>query len=241
MNQLVITVVFAAVVLSASAAIVPLNKAPWLSSFTFSLGQKCLAVAISDQFSLTSAECVYNAKLTELNYTTIFGATHKVSKVFIHPKWSNGSIENNIAVIKLKQSSLLNSFNIDSIALPQDNAWRSHQSNSIVVNGWRMVDDDIFDNVTLKKSELSLSSKSHCQSTYGMLNYDKLLCVDSSKNAGVCQGDSGGPMTVTVDGKHVLVGLTSFGPASGCVNDQPRVFTNINTYLDWIQKKIMLH
>ena len=49
--------------------------------------------------------------------------------------------------------------------------------------------------------------------------------------AGGCSGDSGGPLMGVVDGKQVLVGLTSWGSAQGCDRGKPTIFTRVSYYL----------
>ena len=39
-----------------------------------------------------------------------------------------------------------------------------------------------------------------------------------NEGRGQCQGDSGGPFTVEENGKHILVGVTSFGYGCAKVN-----------------------
>jgi Trypsin len=52
------------------------------------------------------------------------------------------------------------------------------------------------------------------------------------------QGDSGGPL-VYLDSANatVLIGIVSFGSASGCAT-APSVFVRTTAYLDWISEKI---
>jgi len=58
--------------------------------------------------------------------------------------------------------------------------------------------------------------------------------------AGGCNGDSGGPLMGVVDGKQVLVGLTSWGSAHGCDRGKPTIFTRVSYYLKNISNGIVL-
>merc|ERR1711953_914399 len=55
-------------------------------------------------------------------------------------------------------------------------------------------------------------------------------------NKGACQGDSGGPLTYQVEGRHVLIGATSFGPGCGQSITSYSAFTRVSFYTDWIYK-----
>jgi secreted trypsin-like serine protease len=56
--------------------------------------------------------------------------------------------------------------------------------------------------------------------------------VESSKT--FLQGDSGGPlMFLDADGKHILIGITSFGAAISCTG-YPGGNTRVTSYLGWI-------
>jgi hypothetical protein len=47
--------------------------------------------------------------------------------------------------------------------------------------------------------------------TLGIGSDTNLLCFSQADNTGTCQGDSGGPSFAAIEGKTVLVGVTSFG------------------------------
>ena len=47
--------------------------------------------------------------------------------------------------------------------------------------------------------------------------FDDMICIESS-GRGICKGDSGGPTTTEVDGKHILVGASSWSKGCGKVS-----------------------
>ncbi len=47
-------------------------------------------------------------------------------------------------------------------------------------------------------------------------------------------GDSGGPLTTKIDGKDVLIGVTSFGARVGCKRGYPARYSRVSYFLDWI-------
>lgn len=66
------------------------------------------------------------------------------------------------------------------------------------------------------------------------------LCAgpnDPARPADSCQGDSGGPLTWQGPGRRsYLVGLVSWGPAKTCGGGSPGIYTNVASYLDWIER-----
>ena len=66
-----------------------------------------------------------------------------------------------------------------------------------------------------------MHSSSFCASSNGFLK-------------DTCEGDSGGPLVVEVEGKKILIGITSYG-SKGCDSpDFPGYFTKVSNFTDWI-------
>jgi len=63
-----------------------------------------------------------------------------------------------------------------------------------------------------------------------------LTNVISEDHKGICKGDSGGPLTYQVEGRHVLIGATSFGSECGTSGTFRSAFTRVSFYTDWINK-----
>ena len=64
--------------------------------------------------------------------------------------------------------------------------------------------------------------------------------AESKATAAVdCVGDSGGPVIAEINGKHVLVGVISWGQGCGVDNDHfPSVYTRVRCYLSWIHETL---
>jgi len=72
--------------------------------------------------------------------------------------------------------------------------------------------------------------------TYKEKIFDDMIC-GVNEGRGQCQGDSGGPFTVEENGKHILVGVTSWG--LGCAKDGlPGVKSSIAIHREWIEEII---
>jgi V8-like Glu-specific endopeptidase len=81
--------------------------------------------------------------------------------------------------------------------------------------------------------ELKNRTSVSCESL-GIGSDTNLLCFSQTDNKGTCQGDSGGPSFASIDGKSVLVAVTSFG-------DQQCASYGANTRVDIEQQFMVQH
>lgn len=67
---------------------------------------------------------------------------------------------------------------------------------------------------------------------------DQTICAgDMAGGKDACQGDSGGPLFVTSEGRHVQVGLVSWG--EGCARPKlPTIYTRVSSHADWIRQTV---
>ena len=97
------------------------------------------------------------------------------------------------------------------------------------------------------KASLIGYNTNECSKLYDTLqiniNKNSQLCAIGEVGQDSCRGDSGGPL-MAIDtikpGKIFiyLVGLVSFGPTPCGKENWPGVYVKINSYIDWIEKKI---
>lgn len=93
---------------------------------------------------------------------------------------------------------------------------------------------------TLKKVSVNLINAEECHEKYQYDVNDLQVCA-GSKNHGTCNGDSGGPlMCKNSEGAYVLKGIVSYGEKH-CAYLRPGVFTNVNKFVDWIEKTQKQH
>ena len=70
---------------------------------------------------------------------------------------------------------------------------------------------------------------------YGSMDWERIICIDTTGGMGTCNGDSGGPLMVG-DASGPLTGITSFGSIFGCEVGAPACFTAVPSYLDWLNE-----
>ncbi len=77
-----------------------------------------------------------------------------------------------------------------------------------------------------------------------LASLDSLLLGFQDGNHGICEGDSGGPAFMTINGKELIVGITSFG-LQGCPLTSPQAGieagndTRVDIYADFIDKHVI--
>lgn len=77
---------------------------------------------------------------------------------------------------------------------------------------------------------------SECVRSYNsQIIRDTTICAKGNEKESVCNGDSGGPLVLKSDNR-TLIGVTSFGRASGCDDGIPQGFSRITSYLQWIEE-----
>ncbi len=66
------------------------------------------------------------------------------------------------------------------------------------------------------------------QTSTPLIDYDSNFIEFGTGQKGTCEGDSGGPAFLTLSGKEVIAGITSFGP-QGCNGDPSSTDTRVDT------------
>lgn len=161
--------------------------------------------------------------------------TVELVKYIVHPDFNNDTYENDVAILFLKTPFTLTD-NLKPIEL---NALRNFQG-KVTVSGWGRIDkvegspceqepptdtgpgwgshiqNKTADNLKppiLKYVDLYIFPFEECikkMLTVTCNVYRSMICAGGG-DSDTCNGDSGGPMSAIVDGKQILVGLTSWG------------------------------
>ncbi|KAL5291023.1 hypothetical protein ACFFRR_010436 [Megaselia abdita] len=157
--------------------------------------------------------------------------------IITHADYNDKTLLNDIALIKLPSKVALSNY-IQTIALPaRATTYSSYAGDAVVASGWGRTSDAAAGITnTLQFVDLKVLDQTACAKPYkkGLVQPSN-ICVVTQGGHSTCQGDSGGPI-VTRQGAKVLVGVTSFGSASGCEKNIPAVFTRTTSYLPWIKQ-----
>lgn len=229
---------------------------PWQVSIQMRWGHFCGGTIIDKKWILTAAHCMdgfsgFHVVAGEHHLMVNEGSEQamQVERAFIHPKYDDDTVNNDIALIKLQRGLNFNDF-IQPACIPKkaNEAADYAEGEWLTISGWgnsRPVDpsgngDEDFPDI-LQVATVPMISQKDCEDVYETDNpiQESMFCAGKLQVGGVdsCQGDSGGPVVKEVDGKFTVVGVVSWGV--GCAYPgKPGVYTRTARFEDWIQTTI---
>ncbi|KAH8241371.1 hypothetical protein KR032_011536, partial [Drosophila birchii] len=147
-----------------------------------------------------------------------------------HHHYNSGNLHNDISLIRTPHVDFWSLVN--KVELPSYNdRYQSYAGWWAVASGWGGTYDGSPLPDWLQSVDVQIMSQDDCSRSWSL--HDQMICIYTDGGKSTCGGDSGGPL-VTHDGNRI-VGVTSFGSASGCQSGYPAVFTRVTGYLDWIR------
>ncbi|MGW1996322.1 S1 family peptidase [Embleya sp. NPDC001921] len=207
----------------------PAGAAPYaVALFTADGQQLCGGTLVAPKKVLTAAHCVNGLEdptavtvvAGRLDLSGTGGQTRKVTKTKVHPKFEQGTLTYDAAVLELDRP--LNQKPLPIAGAKDDALYKV--GNKATVYGWGKTDGGAT-TTRLKQTTLVLSPLAQCEPyTFPGDSPATRVCGQApADNPGtsICRGDSGGPLVE----KGKLIGIVSTGNKY-CTGEQPEsVFT----------------
>ncbi|XP_055627320.1 brachyurin-like [Toxorhynchites rutilus septentrionalis] len=220
-------------------------KVAVLSEFSNGIGL-CGGSILSENSILTAAHCV-SLQENAIGGTIVMGAHNLTDssepsqvrirftreEICVHPDWNMNLLRNDVAIIRLKNNIQFTD-RIQKINLPPPTT-ESFAGQTGTVSGFGVFSDAerVASEVPRFVSNPVMANPACNIRFFGVIQPEH-ICKSGAGGRGACSGDSGGPMTTTYNGRHVQIGVVSFGLALGCERGWPSVYARTSSYLNWI-------
>ncbi|MCF7971772.1 MAG: serine protease [Methylococcaceae bacterium] len=224
------------------------SRWPWMASLVMknasaAEGLFCGASLIAKDWVLTAAHCVidqptaaFDVVINQAQLDADTGERIAVERIVLHPLYNDSTLDNDLALIKLKSSSKTQPIQLVAPYSNQDTP-----NKSALALGWGATHSTkpLFP-PNLHQVELPLISNSACSAGMHEMINDNMLCAgDGSGLRDTCSGDSGGPLIVfdTESNSWRQAGITSWG--YGCANiGSYGIYTRAKNYAAFISSQI---
>ncbi|MFM9151402.1 MAG: trypsin-like serine protease [Candidatus Planktophila sp.] len=227
------------------------TTAPWVASiwYTKNINEEaqfiCTGSLIRADIVITAAHCTFDKGFywVKLGADTLDSDSPllEVSGTWRDTRYSKKTITNDLGILKLTRPVT----DVKPVALPsQAQLSKVAKLTKFRMYGWGLDQNNEVAKF-LRTASLDLQDAA-AKRAYGSSFKPEIMLASGRYikaerlYAGGCNGDSGGPLIGLVDGREILVGLTSWGSAQGCDRGKPTIFTRVSYYLKIISNGIVL-
>ncbi|MEU9664065.1 serine protease [Streptomyces bobili] len=203
-----------------------------------SQNQFCGGTLVSATKVVTAAHCMVGETTgsvrvvggrTYLNGTN--GTVSRVSKIWIHPDYTDATNGDDVAVLTLSTSMPYTKASY--VTSSQTSLYAAGTTARVL--GWGTTSASGSSSNQLRTATVPIVSNSSCASSYGsdFVASDMVCAGYTSGGVDTCQGDSGGPLLIG----GVLAGITSWG--EGCAEaGYPGVYTRLTTFSSLVSAQV---
>ncbi|XP_013172611.1 PREDICTED: uncharacterized protein LOC106121472 [Papilio xuthus] len=214
----------------------------------------CGGTLIDGLHIMTAAHCVKSYKGFELrvrlgewdvNHDVEFYPyiERDVVSVHVHPTYYAGTLDNDLAILKLEHPVDWTKYpHISPACLPDK--YTEYAGQRCWTTGWgkdAFGDYGKYQNI-LKEVDVPILAHGQCQQQLKQTrlgyNYELnpgFICAGGEEGKDACKGDGGGPLVCERSGTWQLVGVVSWGIGCGQPG-VPGVYVKVAHYLDWISQ-----